>query len=48
MSNCGEVVAACFGLESPADAVRGKYLGAKAVGLEFYAWFHWPTLAVDR
>ena len=47
-SNCGEVLAAGFGLESSVDAVHGKYLDARAVGLELYPWFHWPTRAVER
>jgi hypothetical protein len=48
LSNCAEVVAACFGLSSPLEAVRGKYVGAKATDTDFYAWFHWPTCPSAR
>ena len=43
LTNCAEIVADCFGLDSPAEAVARKYLGALACGEDYYAWFHWPA-----
>ncbi len=45
LANCADVVADCFGLDGPAEAVRSGYLGAALRGSDFYAWFHWPSLA---
>lgn len=45
MANCAELVADCFGLSGPADAVGGGYLGAAVRGGRFLAWFHWPVLS---
>ena len=41
--NCAELVADCFGLESPVDAVNRGYLGAALHGNDYRAWFHWPV-----
>ncbi|MBP3956363.1 ATP-binding protein [Gemmata sp. G18] len=43
LANCAEIVADCFGLPSPAEAVRRGYLGARTSGAEYYSWFHWPA-----
>jgi signal transduction histidine kinase len=45
LANCADVVADCFGLEGPAEALQSGYLGAALRGPDFYAWFHWPALA---
>lgn len=43
LANCAEIVADCFGLESPGEAVGRGYLGAAAVNYTYRAWFHWPV-----
>ena len=43
LANCAEVVAQCFGLPDPTDAVRDGYLGAALRGDSFLVWFHWPA-----
>ena len=43
LANCAEIVADCFGISSPAEAVRRGYLGATTRGAEYYSWFHWPA-----
>lgn len=43
LSSCADFVAACFGLDSGAEAVEGAYLGARLVENHFCAWFHWPV-----
>lgn len=40
--NCADVVADCFGLPTPAEAVAGGYIGATLRGDRFLVWFHWP------
>ncbi|VTT99652.1 Uncharacterized protein OS=Crocosphaera watsonii WH 0005 GN=CWATWH0005_3458 PE=4 SV=1 [Gemmataceae bacterium] len=45
LANCAGLVADCFGLDGPAEAVRSGYLGAALRGTDYYAWFHWPALA---
>ncbi|WP_040891012.1 ATP-binding protein [Zavarzinella formosa] len=45
LANCAEIIAACFGLDSPAEAVTGGYLGAAMDGPEYLCWFHWPAIA---
>lgn len=45
LSNCAEIVADCFGIPSPAEAVRRGYLGATTRGADYYSWFHWPAFA---
>lgn len=45
LANCAEIIAACFGLDGPAEAVAGGYLGAAADGADYMAWFHWPAFA---
>lgn len=43
LANCAEIVADCFGLSSPAEAVSRGYLGAVTKGSDYYTWFHWPA-----
>ncbi|QJW98526.1 ATP-binding protein [Frigoriglobus tundricola] len=43
LANCAEIVADCFGLPSPAEAVRHGYLGATTQGTDYHSWFHWPA-----
>lgn len=45
MANCAEIVADCFGITSPAQAVRQGYIGATTHDREFFSWFHWPSYA---
>ncbi|VTS00638.1 Uncharacterized protein OS=Crocosphaera watsonii WH 0005 GN=CWATWH0005_3458 PE=4 SV=1 [Gemmata massiliana] len=45
LANCAEIVADCFGLSSPGEAVARGYLGAKVEGSDYYTWFHWPAYA---
>ncbi|VTR91630.1 Uncharacterized protein OS=Crocosphaera watsonii WH 0005 GN=CWATWH0005_3458 PE=4 SV=1 [Gemmata massiliana] len=47
LANCAEIVADCFGLSSPAEAVKRGYLGAATEGSDYYTWFHWPAYAPD-
>lgn len=42
LANCAEIAAAAFGLDGPAEAVAGGYVGAAAGGAGYRAWFHWP------
>jgi hypothetical protein len=44
---CAEVVAACFGLEDPWEAVEKGYLGAR-LSDGYHAWFHWPAYHLPR
>lgn len=44
LANCAEIAAAAFGLDEPAAAVAGGYVGA-AGGAAYRAWFHWPVPA---
>ncbi|WP_029631857.1 histidine kinase [Zavarzinella formosa] len=46
LANCAEIVAACFGVDSPDQAVEEKYLGAVVEEGSYYAWFHWPSYLV--
>lgn len=48
LSCCADIVAACFGLASPQEAVAGGYLGATVAGGEYVGWFHWPSLSPSR
>ncbi|QJW97051.1 histidine kinase [Frigoriglobus tundricola] len=43
LANCAEIVADCFGLSSPTEAVARGYLGAATRDTDYYSWFHWPT-----
>ena len=43
LATCREFVAAAFGLPSAQAAVTGGYLGARLIGDEYHAWFHWPA-----
>lgn len=43
LTSCADFVAACFGLDSGAEAVDGAYLGARLVDDRFRACFHWPV-----
>ena len=43
LASCRDFVAAAFGLPSAAAAVAGGYLGARLVGDDYHAWFHWPA-----
>ena len=43
LASCRDFVAAAFGLPTAAAAVAGGYLGARLVGDEYRAWFHWPA-----
>jgi signal transduction histidine kinase len=43
LANCAEIVAACFGV-TPARAVTKGYLGARVLGKDYVAWFHWPAV----
>ncbi|WP_020475760.1 histidine kinase [Zavarzinella formosa] len=43
LANCAEIVAHCFGLDSPSQAVEEQYLGSTVVDGDYYAWFHWPS-----
>lgn len=47
LTNCADIIADCFGLESPADAVSHGYLGATSDGSSYYAWFHWPAFTPE-
>ncbi|MDY3550957.1 ATP-binding protein [Gemmata sp. JC717] len=47
LANCAEIVADCFGLSSPTDAVARGYLGATTKGTDYYTWFHWPAYSPD-
>lgn len=42
LSNCAEIVAGCFGLPTPQEAVDQQYLGAAILETDYLAWFHWP------
>ncbi|CAN5320413.1 ATP-binding protein [soil metagenome] len=46
LANCAEIVADCYGLESPAFAVQQGYLGAAVHDSSYYSWFHWPTFVL--
>ena len=41
LSSCTDFVAASFGI-TPQEALDQAYLGAKLIGTDYYAWFHWP------
>ncbi|AWM41139.1 HAMP domain-containing histidine kinase [Gemmata obscuriglobus] len=43
LANCAEIVADCFGLASPAEAVSRGYLGAATRAGDYFTWFHWPA-----
>ena len=43
LASCCDFVAAAFGLPMAATAVTAGYLGARLVGDEYHAWFHWPA-----
>ncbi|WP_020469609.1 hypothetical protein [Zavarzinella formosa] len=47
LASCAEIVANCFGLDSPAQAVEELYLGSMVSDAEYYAWFHWPSQTPD-
>jgi K+-sensing histidine kinase KdpD len=42
LSSCTDFVAASFGLRT-AEALKEGYLGAKLLGDQYCAWFHWPA-----
>lgn len=43
LSSCADFVAASFGTETIQKAIEQHYLGAKIIGDQYYAWFHWPA-----
>jgi signal transduction histidine kinase len=45
LSVAADFVANAFGIADPAQAVAGRYLGARFVGEDFAVWFHWPIVA---
>lgn len=45
LANCAEIVADCFGIPSPVQAVRSGYIGATTQDNQYYSWFHWPAYA---
>lgn len=48
LSNCTDFVAASFGIESNEEALEKKYLGAKVIDDQYYAWFHWPAFVAEK
>ena len=48
LSNCAVIVADCFGLDAPDEAVARRYLGSAVRGDEYLAWFHWPAYESGR
>lgn len=47
LSNCADFVAATFGVDDPDEAIEEKYLGARVIGDQYYAWFHWPAYIAE-
>jgi hypothetical protein len=46
LANCAEIIADCYGLESPTLAAQQGYLGAAVHDSCFYSWFHWPAFVL--
>jgi len=40
---CADLCAQAYGVPSFEEAAAGGYFGARLVGEEFVAWFHWPV-----
>lgn len=40
---CTDIVTHGYGLDSPREALREAYLGARLIRDHFVAWFHWPA-----